>query len=327
MSRFRQPSILPGFRADAGLHHLLLERDRADPLAALIIKGSSPEPGQAQGHPARPARDRFLSPGRDFGAALLAAVVNAIFGFIVAWTLVRYEFPGRRLVDALIDLPFPLPTAGMSIALTAVFAPNGWLGEKLASVGVQVAYTWIGVVVALILIGLPFVVRSVQPALIEVQRDLEDAAETLGASPWQIFRRIILLPAVLPAVLTRFTLAFARGIGEYGSVVFISGNLPMKTRSHTALIVIKLEQFRMQAAAALGLAMLVMSFDHAVRDQPGAGLGAPTSRGGGSLMAGAAHIVEERRRVEAGARGAHRADPGRCRVPGAAPARAARRRS
>jgi sulfate transport system permease protein len=172
---------------------------------------------------------------------------------------VRYEFPGRRLVDALIDLPFALPTAVSGIALTAVFAPNGWLGEKLASVGVQVAYTWIGVVVALILIGLPFVVRSVQPALIEVQRDLEDAAETLGASPWQIFRRII-LPAVLPAVLTGFTLAFARGIGEYGSVVFISGNLPMKTEITPLLIVIKLEQFEYQAAAALGLAMLVMSF-------------------------------------------------------------------
>jgi len=145
------------------------------------------------------------------------------------------------------------------IALTAVFAPNGWLGLKLASFGVQVAYTWIGVVVALILIGLPFVVRSVQPALVEVQRDLEDAAETLGASPWQIFRRII-LPAVLPAVLTGFTLAFARGIGEYGSVVFISGNLPMKTEITPLLIVIKLEQFEYQAAAALGLAMLVMSF-------------------------------------------------------------------
>ncbi len=182
-----------------------------------------------------------------------------MFGFIVAWTLVRYEFPGRRLVDALIDLPFALPTAVSGIALTAVFAPNGWLGEKLAGFGVQVAYTWVGVVVALILIGLPFVVRSVQPALIEVQRDLEDAAETLGASPWQIFRRII-LPAVLPALLTGFTLAFARGIGEYGSVVFISGNLPMKTEITPLLIVIKLEQFDYRAAAALGLAMLVMSF-------------------------------------------------------------------
>jgi len=257
MSRFRQPSILPGFGLTLGFTTFFLSAIVLIPLAALIIKGSSPSLADL--------KDILLDPRAiasyrlSFGAALLAAVVNAIFGFIVAWTLVRYEFPGRRLVDALIDLPFALPTAVSGIALTAVFAPNGWLGEKLASVGVQVAYTWIGVVVALILIGLPFVVRSVQPALIEVQRDLEDAAETLGASPWQIFRRII-LPAVLPAVLTGFTLAFARGIGEYGSVVFISGNLPMKTEITPLLIVIKLEQFEYQAAAALGLAMLVMSF-------------------------------------------------------------------
>jgi sulfate transport system permease protein len=257
MSRFRQPSILPGFGLTLGFTTFFLSAIVLIPLAALVIKGSSPSLAEL--------KDILLDPRAiasyrlSFGAALLAAVVNAIFGFIVAWTLVRYEFPGRRLVDALIDLPFALPTAVSGIALTAVFAPNGWLGEKLASVGVQVAYTWIGVVVALILIGLPFVVRSVQPALIEVQRDLEDAAETLGASPWQIFRRII-LPAVLPAVLTGFTLAFARGIGEYGSVVFISGNLPMKTEITPLLIVIKLEQFEYQAAAALGLAMLVMSF-------------------------------------------------------------------
>jgi sulfate transport system permease protein len=227
------------------------------PLAPLIFKGSAM------------TWDKFISVLLDpravasyrltFGAALLAALVNAFFGFIVAWTLVRYEFPGRRLVDALIDLPFALPTAVSGIALTAVFAPNGWLGLKLAGFGVQVAYTWIGVVVALILIGLPFVVRSVQPALIEVQRDLEDAAETLGASPFMIFRRII-LPAVLPALVTGFTLAFARGIGEYGSVVFISGNLPMKTEITPLLIVIKLEQFDYLGAAALGLAMLIMSF-------------------------------------------------------------------
>ena len=257
MSRLRQPSILPGFGLTLGFTTFFLSAIVLIPLAALIIKGSSPSLVELKEILLDP---RAIASYRlSFGAALLAAVVNAIFGFIVAWTLVRYEFPGRRLVDALIDLPFALPTAVSGIALTAVFAPNGWLGEKLASVGVQVAYTWIGVVVALILIGLPFVVRSVQPALIEVQRDLEDAAETLGASPWQIFRRII-LPAVLPAVLTGFTLAFARGIGEYGSVVFISGNLPMKTEITPLLIVIKLEQFEYQAAAALGLAMLVMSF-------------------------------------------------------------------
>ena len=257
MSRFRQPSILPGFGLTLGFTTFFLSAIVLIPLAALIIKGSSPSLAELKEILLDP---RAIASYRlSFGAALLAAVVNAIFGFIVAWTLVRYEFPGRRLVDALIDLPFALPTAVSGIALTAVFSPNGWLGLQLASFGVQVAYTWIGVVVALILIGLPFVVRSVQPALVEVQRDLEDAAETLGASPWQIFRRII-LPAVLPAVLTGFTLAFARGIGEYGSVVFISGNLPMKTEITPLLIVIKLEQFEYQAAAALGLAMLVMSF-------------------------------------------------------------------
>jgi sulfate/thiosulfate transport system permease protein len=257
MSRFRQPSILPGFGLTLGFTTFFLSAIVLIPLAALVIKGSTPgftELKEILLDPRAVASYRL-----SFGAALLAAVVNAIFGFIVAWTLVRYEFPGRRLVDALIDLPFALPTAVSGIALTAVFAPNGWLGLKLAGFGIQVAYTWIGVVVALILIGLPFVVRSVQPALIEVQRDLEDAAETLGASPWQIFRRII-MPAVLPALLTGFTLAFARGIGEYGSVVFISGNLPMKTEITPLLIVIKLEQFDYLAAAALGLAMLVMSF-------------------------------------------------------------------
>jgi sulfate transport system permease protein len=257
MRRFRQPSILPGFGLTLGFTTFFLSAIVLIPLAALIIKGSSPSLAQLKDILLDP---RALASYRlSFGAAMLAATINALFGFIVAWTLVRYEFPGRRLVDALIDLPFALPTAVSGIALTAVFAPNGWLGEKLATVGVQVAYTWIGVVVALTLIGLPFVVRSVQPALIEVQRDLEDAAETLGASPFQIFRRII-LPAVLPALLTGFTLAFARGIGEYGSVVFISGNLPMKTEITPLLIVIKLEQFDYLAAAALGLAMLVMSF-------------------------------------------------------------------
>jgi sulfate/thiosulfate transport system permease protein len=257
MRRFRQPSILPGFGLTLGFTTFFLSAIVLIPLAALIIKGSSPDLAQLKEILLDP---RAIASYRlSFGAALIAATINALFGFIVAWTLVRYEFPGRRLVDALIDLPFALPTAVSGIALTAVFAPNGWLGEKLATVGVQVAYTWIGVVVALTLIGLPFVVRSVQPALIEVQRDLEDAAETLGASPLQIFRRII-LPAVLPALLTGFTLAFARGIGEYGSVVFISGNLPMKTEITPLLIVIKLEQFDYLAAAALGLAMLVMSF-------------------------------------------------------------------
>ena len=161
---------------------------------------------------------------------LLAASINVVFGFIIAWTLVRYEFPGRKIIDALIDMPFALPTAVSGIALTTVFAANGWIGRYLEPLGIKVAYTWIGVTVALTLIGMPFVVRSVQPALQEVQRDLEDAAETLGAGRFYVFRRII-LPTVLPALLTGFTLAFARAVGEYGSVIFISGNCPCAPRS------------------------------------------------------------------------------------------------
>jgi sulfate transport system permease protein len=194
-----------------------------------------------------------------FGASFLAATINLVFGFIIAWTLVRYEFPGRKAIDALIDMPFALPTAVSGIALTTVFAQNGWIGKYLEPFGIKVAYTWIGVTVALTLIGLPFAVRSVQPALLEVQRDLEDAAETLGASRFYIFRRII-LPTVLPALLTGFTLAFARAVGEYGSVIFISGNLPLKTEITPLLIVIRLEEFDYKGAAALGFVMLVISF-------------------------------------------------------------------
>ena len=171
----------------------------------------------------------------------------------------RYDFPGRRLVDAIIDLPFALPTAVSGIALATVFAPNGWLGELLAPLGIQVAYTWLGVVVALTLIGLPFVVRSVQPALEEVDVALEEAAESLGASRWMVFRRVI-LPTVLPALATGFTLALARAIGEYGSVIFIAGNLPLRTEITPLLIVIKLEQYDYLGAAALGLVMLCVSF-------------------------------------------------------------------
>ena len=254
---FRKPSVLPGFGLTLGFTTFFLSALVLLPLAALVFKTSSLS---WQDFFEIMLDERAVASYRlTFGAALLAAVVNAVFGFIVAWSLVRYDFPGRRLLDAVIDLPFALPTAVSGIALATVFSPSGWLGQKLALANVQVAYTWIGVVVALILIGLPFVVRSVQPALVEVQRDLEDAAETLGASPWQVFRRIV-LPAVMPALLTGFTLAFARGIGEYGSVVFISGNLPYQTEITPLLIVIKLEQYDYEGAAALGFIMLVMSF-------------------------------------------------------------------
>jgi len=254
----RQPSVLPGFGLTLGFTVFFLSGLVLLPLAALIFKTTAltwPEFVQTV------LDERAIASYRlSFGAALIAATVNAVFGFIVAWSLVRYDFPGRRLVDALIDLPFALPTAVSGIALAAVFSPTGWLGVRLQEfAGVQVAYTWLGVVVALILIGLPFVVRSVQPALVEAQRDLEEAAETLGAGPFYVFRRII-FPAVLPALVTGFTMAFARGIGEYGSVVFISGNLPLKTEITPLLIVIKLEQFDYNGAAALGFVMLLASF-------------------------------------------------------------------
>jgi sulfate transport system permease protein len=254
---FRQPSILPGFGLTLGFSSFFLCAIVLLPLAALVMKTASMgwhEFIQVLTDPRAVASYRL-----SFGAAVLAALINSVFGFVIAWTLVRYDFPGRSIIDALIDMPFALPTAVSGIALTAVFAENGIVGQYLAALGIKVAYTWIGVVVALTLIGLPFVVRSVQPALLEVQRDLEDAAETLGAGRFYIFRRIV-LPTVLPAILTGFTLAFARAVGEYGSVIFIAGNLPMKTEITPLLIVIKLEQFEYAAAAALGFIMLVMSF-------------------------------------------------------------------
>lgn len=253
----RVPAILPGFGLTLGFSTFFLSAIVLLPLAALVTKTATMD--------LRDLIDVLLDPRAlasyrlSFGASLLAATLNSVFGFIIAWTLVRYEFPGRKLIDALIDMPFALPTAVSGIALTAVFAENGWIGQYLAPLGIKVAYTWIGVVVALTLIGLPFVVRSVQPALLEVQRDLEDAAETLGAGRVTIFRRII-LPAVLPALATGFTMAFARAVGEYGSVIFIAGNLPMKTEITPLLIVIKLEQFDYAGAAALGFMMLILSF-------------------------------------------------------------------
>jgi sulfate transport system permease protein len=254
---FRQPSILPGFGLTLGFSTFFLSAIVLVPLAALVMKTAT----MGWADFVRVVTDpRALASYRlSFGASILAATLNSVFGFIIAWTLVRYEFPGRKLIDALIDMPFALPTAVSGIALTAVFAENGWIGQHLAPLGFKVAYTWIGVVVAMTLIGLPFVVRSVQPAIAEVQRDLEDAAETLGAGRFTIFRRIV-LPTVFPALATGFTLAFARAVGEYGSVIFIAGNLPMRTEITPLLIVIKLEQFDYKGAAALGFIMLTMSF-------------------------------------------------------------------
>jgi sulfate transport system permease protein len=194
-----------------------------------------------------------------FGASFLAALINAACGLLVAWVLVRYRFPGKRLADALVDLPFALPTAVAGIALTGLFAPNGWIGALLVPLGIKVAFTPLGVLVALTFIGLPFVVRTVQPVLETLPPELEEAAATLGASPGAAFRRVV-LPAVMPALLTGFTLAFARAIGEYGSVIFIAGNMPMISEITPLIIITKLEQFDYLGATAVAVVMLVVSF-------------------------------------------------------------------
>jgi sulfate transport system permease protein len=194
-----------------------------------------------------------------FSAALGGALINAVFGFLVAWVLVRYTFPFKRLVDAIVDLPFALPTSVAGISLAAVYATNGWVGQYLAPFGIKIAFTPVGVLVALTFIGLPFVVRTVQPVLEDFEREQEEAAACLGASRWLTFRRVV-LPAVLPALLTGFALAFARALGEYGSVIFIAGNVPMKSEITSLLIITKLEQYDYAGATALAVVMLVVSF-------------------------------------------------------------------
>ena len=252
-----QPTVLPGFGLTLGFTTFFLSAVVLLPLAALVLLAASTPLHQLLAAIASPRA--LASYELSFGGALIAACINLVFGFIIAWTIARYEFPGRRLMDAAIDMPFALPTAVSGIALTAVFSANGWLGHYLDLAGIHVAYTRFGVILAMTLIGMPFAVRTVQPALLEVQRDLEDAAETLGAGRWYVFRRVI-VPSVLPALLTGFTLAFARALGEYGSVIFISGNLPMKTEITPLLIVIHLEEFDYRGAAALGFVMLAASF-------------------------------------------------------------------
>jgi sulfate/thiosulfate transport system permease protein len=254
---FRKPSVLPGFGLTFGFTTFFLSAIVLLPLAALVMSAASMQWSDFVRVVSSP---RAIGSYRlSFGASLLAATINVVFGFIIAWTLVRYEFPGRKIIDALIDMPFALPTAVSGIALTTVFAQNGWIGRYLEPLGVKVAYTWVGVTLALTLISMPFAVRAVQPALQEVQYELEEAAETLGAGRLYVLWRII-LPTVLPALLTGFTLAFARAVGEYGSVIFIAGNLPMKTEITPLLIVIHLEEFDYQGAAALGVVMLGISF-------------------------------------------------------------------
>jgi sulfate transport system permease protein len=245
--------VLPGFGLTLGFTLLYLSLVVLIPLGALVWKAASL--GGSEFLAAVTSPRVVASYELSFGAALIAAAVNAVLGFVVAWVLVRYRFPGRSLADALVDLPFALPTAVAGITLTALLAKNGWLGSRLEPLGIEVAYTPVGVTVALIFIGLPFVVRSVQPVLQDLDAELEEAAASLGATRWQTFRRV-LLPAVLPALTTGFALAFARGVGEYGSVVFISGNMPMKTEIAPLLIVTKLEQYDYAGATAVALVML-----------------------------------------------------------------------
>jgi len=253
----RRPSAIPGFGLALGFTLTYLSLIVLIPLAALVLKGASLG---ASGFWHVVTEPRTLAALRlSFVTALIAASVNAVVGVVVAWVLVRYEFPGRRLLDALVDLPFALPTAVAGIALTALYAPNGWLGSWLDPLGIKVAYTPLGIVIALIFIGLPFVVRTVQPVLDEFEKELEEAAATLGASRRQtVFR--VMMPTLAPAILTGFALALARAVGEYGSVIFIAGNLPFVSEIAPLLIIIKLEEFNYPAAAAIGTAMLLISF-------------------------------------------------------------------
>ena len=257
MIALRRPSVLPGFHLALGTTLLYLALIVLIPLSAAFLKTFTLTWPQFIDTVTAP---RVLASLRlSFGAAVIAAIVNAIFGLLLAWVLVRYKFPGSRVVDALVDLPFALPTAVAGIALTAVYAENGWLGAPLAALGIKVAFTPVGVLVALIFIGLPFVVRTVQPVLEDLERELEEAARSLGANGLQIFTRVI-LPTVMPALLTGFTLAFARAVGEYGSVVFIAGNMPLVSEIAPLVIISKLEQYDYTGATAIAVVMLLASF-------------------------------------------------------------------
>jgi sulfate/thiosulfate transport system permease protein len=249
--------VLPGFGLSLGFTVTYVCLLVLIPLGALLLKATTVGWHELV---AAASGERAMAAYRlSIAASLAAAGVNAFFGLLVAWVLVRYRFPGRAVIDACVDLPFALPTSVAGIALTTVYSANGWLGRFLAAVGVPVAFTRLGVVVALTFIGLPFVVRAVQPVLEDIDPEVEDAASSLGAGRWQVFRRV-LLPAILPALLTGTTLAFARALGEYGSVIFISGNLPLRTEVVTLLIAARLEQFDYAGATAIAVVMLFLSF-------------------------------------------------------------------
>lgn len=255
--RPKSRSVLPGFGVSLGITCTYLSLMVLLPLATVFARTADlswPEFWATVTNPRVVAAYRVT-----FGASFLAALINTGFGLLVAWVLVRYRFPGRRLVDAIVDLPFALPTAVAGIALTTLYAPSGWIGSYLEPLGIKVSYTWLGITVALIFIGLPFVVRTVQPVLDDLEVEVEEAAASLGARRWQTFTRVV-FPTVAPALLTGFALAFARAVGEYGSVVFISGNMPMKTEIVPLLIITKLEQYDYAGATAVALVMLVASF-------------------------------------------------------------------
>src|SRR6478609_7609636 len=249
--------VLPVFNLTLGYTLLYLCLIVLIPLAALVLKSFSLSWDQFWAAVSSP---RVLASYRlTFGASFAAALVNVVFGLLVAWVLVRYSFPGKRIVDALVDLPFALPTAVAGISLTALLAGNGWIGQYLEPMGIKLAFNPNGVVIALIFIGMPFVVRTVQPVLEDTERELEEAAMSLGATRWQTFSRVI-LPAILPALLTGFAMAFARAVGEYGSVIFIAGNMPMVSEITPLIIIGKLEQYDYAGATAVATVMLVLSF-------------------------------------------------------------------
>ena len=255
--RFREPSIIPGFRLTFGFTIFYLLLIVLLPIAGLYFKTFELDWAAFQRIVTGP---RFLAALRlSFGASLLAAAFNVVIGTVIAWVLVRYTFPGRRLLDAIVDLPFALPTAVAGIALTALYVPQGWLGRLFAPFGIDIAYTPIGIWIALVFIGLPFVVRSVQPVLQDAARDVEEASATLGANRRVTVWRVV-LPMLLPSILTGFALAFARAVGEYGSVIFIAGNIPRRTEILPLLIVFRLEERDYAAAAAIAAVMLTISF-------------------------------------------------------------------
>ncbi|MGE3066780.1 MAG: sulfate ABC transporter permease subunit CysT [Hyphomicrobiaceae bacterium] len=257
MATVRAHRVLPGFGLSLGFTLAYLSLIVLVPLAAVFLKAATLS---LPAFWATVTSPRVLASYRlTFGASLLAALVNIVFGLLLAWSLVRYRFTGKRLVDALVDLPFALPTAVAGISLTSLYARNGWLGQHLEAAGIKVAFTPLGVLVALVFIGLPFVVRTVQPVLEDLDTEIEEAAASLGAGRWHTLRRVV-LPTLLPALLTGFALAFARAVGEYGSVIFIAGNLPMISEITPLIIITKLEQYDYAGATAVASVMLVASF-------------------------------------------------------------------